>query len=156
MGIDTTYVEKRTYDEMRAKYEKERRHKMLIIFGFIIGLVCLAIGYFIGSHVGRVNKKVTKESVARIDSLQPYDRVFFSNSSPRCFHRDYNCEALRRTKVIVGETLLMVEGDSYLIPCKKCTEPYGIVHHITPEKYKAIFEDTEYVEEEETETSTEE
>ena len=129
------------YDLYDFASENGRRSKEFVIHACLIGLVVLIIGYFFGScSAGRGKNK---------EALQPYDRVFFvyGNSQAKCFHRDYNCKYIRRSRYIGGTSLLMAESNG-LTPCKKCTEPYGIVHHITPEEYKEHFENTEYVDEE--------
>lgn len=110
-----------------------KNHKSIVI-------LCAAI--FLGSSLvvgcGKEKEEEKKSKAEKLDSLRPYDRVFFTNNKPKCFHRDYNCPSIRHTRVIAGTSALIAEEEG-LYPCPKCTEPYGIIHFMSEEDYKRLY-----------------
>lgn len=133
---------------------KEERSETLMQLAWMLSVVVIgAIIYFVGYNNGKDKERI--EHTEKVDSLQPYDRVFMTNNHPRYFHRDPNCTYIQKCKVIAGLTMLMAESEG-MVPCEKCTVPHGIVHHISYEEYKEKFESVNYSEEEEQEEESDE
>ena len=106
----------------------------IFVIVFYTTIICVAVYTSCGTE--SENKKSKTE---KLDSLRPYDRVFSTIKNPKCFHRDYNCSSIRHSEVIEGVSVMDAERQG-LYPCSKCTEPYGIIHYMTKEDYKRLYD----------------